>query len=178
MLDTYGYKHALRICNTYRSSTAILVARTRTNIKFFLTYIASLFAVQLLTYEVECYLVKKRFCALRVNEFCCGSVYCGLLSLGDTTLTYHYWYSSQKKLSAVLIETNCMSLHFLSVGNLQGIWSLRRTSWSNFITTAYRLKHEASVFYEQLSTSSACFMVECNVIAFRSESFKVEEPQT
>ena len=29
MLDTYGYKHALTICNTYCFSTATMVARTR-----------------------------------------------------------------------------------------------------------------------------------------------------
>jgi hypothetical protein len=43
-----------------------------------------------LTYEVECYLVKKRFCALRVDDVYGGSLYCGLRSLGDTTLTSHY----------------------------------------------------------------------------------------
>ena len=32
MLDTQGYKHTLRICNTYYFSTKIMVARTRLNV--------------------------------------------------------------------------------------------------------------------------------------------------
>ena len=32
MLDTYGYKHTLRICNTYSFSTGTTVARTRLNV--------------------------------------------------------------------------------------------------------------------------------------------------
>ena len=32
MLDTKGYKYALRICNTYRISSVKLVARTRISI--------------------------------------------------------------------------------------------------------------------------------------------------
>jgi len=32
MLDTYGYKHTLRIYNTYRFSTATKVVRTRLNV--------------------------------------------------------------------------------------------------------------------------------------------------
>ena len=31
MLDNYGYRHTLRICNTYCFSTATMVARTRLN---------------------------------------------------------------------------------------------------------------------------------------------------
>ena len=34
MLDTYGYKHTLMICNTHCFSTAIMVARTRLNVTF------------------------------------------------------------------------------------------------------------------------------------------------
>jgi uncharacterized membrane protein YfbV (UPF0208 family) len=34
MLDTLGYKHAFRMCNTYCFFTAPVVARTRFNIKF------------------------------------------------------------------------------------------------------------------------------------------------
>ena len=54
------------------------------------TYIACLIVIQLLIYEEEYYLVKKRFCELCVDEVCGGYVYCGLRSLGDTTLTYSY----------------------------------------------------------------------------------------
>jgi len=32
-LGNYGYKHTLRICNTYRFYTAKMVARTRLNVK-------------------------------------------------------------------------------------------------------------------------------------------------
>jgi hypothetical protein len=32
MLDTYGYSHTLRICNTYCFTTVTIVARTRLNI--------------------------------------------------------------------------------------------------------------------------------------------------
>jgi len=31
-LDTYGYKHCIRICNTYCFSIAIMVVRTRLNV--------------------------------------------------------------------------------------------------------------------------------------------------
>jgi hypothetical protein len=36
MLDTYGYKHTLKICKTYSFSTAIMVARTRLNVTLYL----------------------------------------------------------------------------------------------------------------------------------------------
>ena len=32
MLDTYGYKHTVRICNTHCFSTATMVARKRLNV--------------------------------------------------------------------------------------------------------------------------------------------------
>ena len=32
MLDTYGHKHTLRICDTYCFSAATMVARTRLNV--------------------------------------------------------------------------------------------------------------------------------------------------
>jgi len=35
MLDTKGYKHTLRICNTYCFSTAKVVARTRLNVTLY-----------------------------------------------------------------------------------------------------------------------------------------------
>ena len=41
MLDTQDYEHTLRICNTYCSSTATVVARTRLMLPY--TYIACLF---------------------------------------------------------------------------------------------------------------------------------------
>ena len=34
MLDTYGYKNTLRICNTYYFSSATMVARTRLIVAF------------------------------------------------------------------------------------------------------------------------------------------------
>ena len=40
MLDTYSYKHTLRICNTYCFSTATMVALTRLNVTY--TYIVCL----------------------------------------------------------------------------------------------------------------------------------------
>ena len=41
MLDTYGYKHTLRICNSYCISTAILVTRTRLNVKLYVHWVSS-----------------------------------------------------------------------------------------------------------------------------------------
>jgi len=35
MLDTWGYKHTLRLCNTYCVSTATVVARTRLIVTFY-----------------------------------------------------------------------------------------------------------------------------------------------
>jgi len=35
MLDTYGYKHTLRICNTCCFSTATMVARTRLTVTLY-----------------------------------------------------------------------------------------------------------------------------------------------
>ena len=35
MLDSLGYKHTLRLCNTYCFPTATMVARTRVNITSF-----------------------------------------------------------------------------------------------------------------------------------------------
>jgi len=32
VMDTYGYKHILRICNTYCFSTSTMVTRTRLNV--------------------------------------------------------------------------------------------------------------------------------------------------
>jgi hypothetical protein len=40
MLDNWGYKHTLRICNTYCFPTATMVARTRLSVK--LQYIVCL----------------------------------------------------------------------------------------------------------------------------------------
>ena len=40
MLDTYGQKHTLRLCNTYCFSNATMVARTHLN--FTITYIVCL----------------------------------------------------------------------------------------------------------------------------------------
>ena len=40
MLDTYGYKHTLRIRNTYCSSMATMVSRTRLNVTLYVQYIA------------------------------------------------------------------------------------------------------------------------------------------
>jgi hypothetical protein len=37
MLDTRGYKHTLRICNTYCFSTVTVVTRTRLNVMFICT---------------------------------------------------------------------------------------------------------------------------------------------
>jgi len=34
MLDNPGYKHTLRVCNTYSFSTATVVTRTRLSVKF------------------------------------------------------------------------------------------------------------------------------------------------
>ena len=41
MLDNYGYRHTLRICNIYCFSTTTMVTRTRLNVHVY-TYIASL----------------------------------------------------------------------------------------------------------------------------------------
>jgi len=41
MLDTYGYRHTLRICNTYCSSTATMATRTRLNDKLYVHYQSS-----------------------------------------------------------------------------------------------------------------------------------------
>jgi len=35
MLDTYGYRHTLRICNTHCFSTATMVAQTRLSVTFY-----------------------------------------------------------------------------------------------------------------------------------------------
>jgi hypothetical protein len=37
MLDNYGYRHTLRICNNYCFSPAIMVAQTHLNVTFILT---------------------------------------------------------------------------------------------------------------------------------------------
>jgi hypothetical protein len=42
MLDTQGYKHLLRICNTHCSSTTTVVARTPLNITFYVHCLSSL----------------------------------------------------------------------------------------------------------------------------------------
>jgi hypothetical protein len=39
MLDTYGYKHTLSIFNTYRPSTATMVAGTRLNVTWYVHYV-------------------------------------------------------------------------------------------------------------------------------------------
>ena len=41
MLDTKGYKHTLRICNTYCFSTTTMVARTRLNITLYVHCLSS-----------------------------------------------------------------------------------------------------------------------------------------
>jgi len=38
MLDTYSYKHTLRICNTYCFSTSLMVSRTRLNVTLYIQY--------------------------------------------------------------------------------------------------------------------------------------------
>jgi len=43
MLDTYGYKHTLRICNTYCFSTATLVARRRLKVTLHVHCLTALF---------------------------------------------------------------------------------------------------------------------------------------
>jgi len=40
MLDTYGYKHTLRLCNNYCFSTASMVTRKRLNVTL---YVQSLY---------------------------------------------------------------------------------------------------------------------------------------
>jgi hypothetical protein len=42
MLDTWGYKHTLRICKTYWFSTATMFARTRLQVTFILTLLVLL----------------------------------------------------------------------------------------------------------------------------------------
>jgi hypothetical protein len=41
----YGYKHTLRICNTYRFSTATMVARTRLNVTLYVHCLSCLYLV-------------------------------------------------------------------------------------------------------------------------------------
>jgi len=45
MLDNEGYKHTLRICNTYSFSTATVVAQTRFKLTLDLPYIACLVVI-------------------------------------------------------------------------------------------------------------------------------------
>jgi len=54
MLDTYGYRHTLRMCNTYRFSTVTMVARTRLNVTLYV------YCLSCSTYVVmfSCYCVK------------------------------------------------------------------------------------------------------------------------
>jgi len=43
MLDTKDYEHTLRICNTYCSSIATMVARTRLNVTVYVRTLPALF---------------------------------------------------------------------------------------------------------------------------------------
>ena len=43
MLDTYGYRHTLRKCNTFCFSTATIVARTRLNVTLYVHCLSCLF---------------------------------------------------------------------------------------------------------------------------------------
>ena len=38
MLDTYGYKHTLRICNTYCFYAATMITRKRLNVTFYVHF--------------------------------------------------------------------------------------------------------------------------------------------
>ena len=58
MLDTKGYKHTLCLCNTYRFSTATMVALTLLNVTFYVHYVSGCFSfpfgrVQRLSNEVQ-----------------------------------------------------------------------------------------------------------------------------
>jgi hypothetical protein len=52
MLDTYGYKHTLRIFNTYCFSTATMVGRTRLDITLYVPYVACLVYRHFAVYKV------------------------------------------------------------------------------------------------------------------------------
>ena len=45
MLDAQGYKHTLRICNTYCFSTAAIVVRTRRDVTLYVHCFSCLFSV-------------------------------------------------------------------------------------------------------------------------------------
>jgi len=55
MLDTYGYKHTLSICNTYCFSTATTVARKRINVTCTLPAFLFLTVISLQNSYILCY---------------------------------------------------------------------------------------------------------------------------
>ena len=52
MLDTYGYKHTLGICDTYFFLTATMVARTRLTVTLYVYDMACLYLFSSLMYSV------------------------------------------------------------------------------------------------------------------------------
>jgi len=57
MLDTEGYKHTLRICNTYCFSIATVDARTRLNVTLFAFLVSNLIALRIFMFMIPCIII-------------------------------------------------------------------------------------------------------------------------